>query len=151
MGLNASWGTSHSTTEQTGTSHSTSNGTSHGISDSTSQQESYGTTDTRGTGRTQQVELCNKSVEELLERIESQLKRAKESEDYGCYKCAAYFLSSTPSTAILAANTYRALMVGEGSSVESGAVNVWQNNESEVAQLRKYLKRFMHPVFARPL
>ena len=151
MGLNASWGISHSNTEQTGTSHSTSNGTSHGISDSTSQQESHGTTDTRGMGRTQQVELCNKSVEELLERIENQLKRAKESEDYGCYKCAAYFLSSTPSTAILAANTYRALMVGEGSSVESGAVNVWQNDEAQVAQLREYLKRFMHPVFARPL
>ena len=151
MGVNASWGTSHSATEQTGTSHSTSDGTSHGTSDSTSQQESHGTTDTRGMGRTQQVELCNKSVEELLERIENQLKRAKESEDYGCYKCAAYFLSSTPSTAILAANTYRALMVGEGSSVESGAVNVWQNDEAQVAQLREYLKRFMHPVFARPL
>ena len=151
LGVNASWGTSHSTTEQTGTSHSTSNGTSHGISDSTSQQESHGTTDTRGTGRTQQVELCNKSVEELLERIENQLKRVKESEDYGCYNCAAYFLSSTQSTALLAANTYRALMVGEGSSVESGAVNVWKNNEAEVAQLREYLKRFMHPVFALPL
>lgn len=151
LGVNASWGTSHSTTEQTGTSHSTSDGTSHGISDSTSQQESHGTTDTRGTGRTQQVELCNKSVEELLERIENQLKRVKESEDYGCYNCAAYFLSSTQSTALLAANTYRALMVGEGSSVESGAVNVWKNNEAEVAQLREYLKRFMQPVFARPL
>lgn len=151
MGVNASWGTSHSTTEQTGTSHSTSDGTSHGISDSTSQQESHGTTDTRGTGRTQQVELCNKSVEELLERIENQLKRVKESEDYGCYNCAAYFLSSTQSTALLAANTYRALMVGEGSSVESGAVNVWKSNEAEVAQLREYLKRFMQPVFARPL
>lgn len=151
LGVNASWGTSHSTTEQTGTSHSTSNGTSHGISDSTSQQESHGTTDTRGTGRTQQVELCNKSVEELLERIENQLKRVKESEDYGCYNCAAYFLSSAQSTALLAANTYRALMVGEGSSVESGAVNVWKNNEAEVAQLREYLKRFMQPVFARPL
>lgn len=151
LGVNASWGTSHSTTEQTGTSHSTSNGTSHGISDTTSQQESHGTTDTRGTGRTQQVELCNKSVEELLERIENQLKRVKESEDYGCYNCAAYFLSSTQSTALLAANTYRALMVGEGSSVESGAVNVWKNNEAEVAQLREYLKRFMHPMFARQL
>lgn len=151
MGVNTSWGTSHSATEQTGTSYSTSDGTSHGTSDTTSQQESHGTTDTRGMGRTQQVELCNKSVEELLERIENQLKRAKESEDYGCYKCAAYFLSSTPSTAILAANTYRALMVGEGSSVESGAVNVWQNDEAQVAQLREYLKRFMHPVFARPL
>lgn len=151
MGVNASRGTSHSTTEQTGTSHSTSDGTSHGTSDTTSQQESHGTTDTRGTGRTQQVELCNKSVEELLERIENQLKRVKESEDYGCYNCAAYFLSSTQSTALLAANTYRALMVGEGSSVESGAVNVWKNNEAEVAQLREYLKRFMQPVFARPL
>ena len=151
MGVNTSWGTSHSATEQTGTSYSTSDGTSHGTSDTISQQESHGTTDTRGMGRTQQVELCNKSVEELLERIENQLKRAKESEDYGCYKCAAYFLSSTPSTAILAANTYRALMVGEGSSVESGAVNVWQNDEAQVAQLREYLKRFMHPVFARPL
>ena len=151
MGVNDSWGTSHSATEQTGTSHSTSDGTSHGTSDTISQQESHGTTDTRGMGRTQQVELCNKSVEELLERIENQLKRAKESEDYGCYKCAAYFLSSTPFTAILAANTYRALMVGEGSSVESGAVNVWQNDEAQVAQLREYLKRFMHPVFARPL
>ena len=151
MGVNNSWGTSHSTTEQTGTSHSTSDGTSHGTSDTTSQQESHGTTDTRGTGRTQQVELCNKSVEELLERIENQLKRVKESEDYGCYNCAAYFLSSTQSTALLAANTYRALMVGEGSSVESGAVNVWKNNEAEVAQLREYLKRFMQPVFARPL
>lgn len=151
MGVNASWGTSHSTTEQTGTSHSTSDGTSHGTSDTTSQQESHGTTDTRGTGRTQQVELCNKSVEELLEHIENQLKRVKESEDYGCYNCAAYFLSSTQSTALLAANTYRALMVGEGSSVESGAVNVWKNNEAEVAQLREYLKRFMHPMFARQL
>lgn len=41
-------------------------------------------------------------------------------------------------------------MVGDGSSVESGAVNVWQKPE-EVELLREYLKRFMHPVFARPL
>lgn len=150
LGLSASWGTSHTTAEQMGTSHSTSNGTSSGVSDSTSQQETHGTTDTRGIGRSQQIELCNKSVEELLERIESQLKRVKESEDYGCYNCAAYFLSSVPSTAILAANTYRALMVGEGSSVESGAVNVWQRPD-QVKQLREYLKRFMHPMFARQL
>ena len=150
LGLSASWGTSHTTAEQMGTSHSMSNGTSYGVSDSTSQQETHGTTDTRGIGRSQQIELCNKSVEELLERIESQLKRVKESEDYGCYNCAAYFLSSVPSTAILAANTYRALMVGEGSSVESGAVNVWQRPD-QVKQLREYLKRFMHPMFARQL
>lgn len=133
------------------TAHTDSSTVERSNAHSTNEQHSNGTTDTRGTGRTQQVELCNKSVEELLERIENQLKRVKESEDYGCYNCAAYFLSSTQSTALLAANTYRALMVGEGSSVESGAVNVWKNNEAEVAQLREYLKRFMQPVFARPL
>lgn len=133
------------------TAHTDSSTVERSNAHSTNEQHSNGTTDTHGTGRTQQVELCNKSVEELLERIENQLKRVKESEDYGCYNCAAYFLSSTQSTALLAANTYRALMVGEGSSVESGAVNVWKNNEAEVAQLREYLKRFMQPVFARPL
>lgn len=150
LGLSLTKGTSHSTTEQSGTSQSTSKGVSEGESDSTSQQETHGTTDTQGIGRSQQIELCNKSVEELLERIEIQLKRVKESEDYGCYNCAAYFLSSVPSTAILAANTYRALMVGEGSSVESGAVNVWQRPD-QVKPLREYLKRFMHPMFARQL
>ena len=76
---------------------------------------------------TQQIEVCNKAVEELLTRIDEQIKRTKESEDYGCYSCAAYFLSSRPSKALLAANTYRSLMIGEGSSVESGAANLWQD------------------------
>ena len=150
LGLNATRGTSHSTTEQNGSSHGVSSGSSHGVSEGTSQQESHGTTDTMGTGRTQQIELCNKSVEELLGRIEEQLKRAKESEDYGSYYCAAYFLSGDASDAILAANTYRALMVGDGSAVESGAVNLWQKRD-QTKQLREYLKRFMHPVFARQL
>ena len=150
LGLNVTRGTSHSTTEQNGSSHGVSSGSSHGVSEGTSQQESHGTTDTMGTGRTQQIELCNTSVEELLGRIEEQLKRAKESEDYGSYYCAAYFLSGYASDAILAANTYRALMVGDGSAVESGAVNLWQKRD-QTKQLREYLKRFMHPVFARQL
>ena len=150
LGLNVTRGTSHSTTEQNGSSHGVSSGSSHGVSEGTSQQESHGTTDTMGTGRTQQIELCNKSVEELLGRIEEQLKRAKESEDYGSYYCAAYFPSGYASDAILAANTYRALMVGDGSAVESGAVNLWQKRD-QTKQLREYLKRFMHPVFARQL
>lgn len=117
---------------------------------STNEQHSNGTTDTHGTVRTQQIEVCNKAVEEPLTRIDEQIKRTKESEDYGCYSCAAYFLSSRPSKALLAANTYRSLMIGEGSSVESGAVNLWQDRAS-VTAMREYLKRFTHPVFARQL
>lgn len=132
------------------TAHTDSSTVERSNAHSTNEQNSNGTTDTHGTARTQQIEVCNKAVEELLTRIDEQIKRTKESEDYGCYSCAAYFLSSRPSKALLAANTYRSLMIGEGSSVESGAVNLWQDRAS-VTAMREYLKRFTHPVFARQL
>lgn len=132
------------------TAHTDSSTVERSNAHSTNEQHSNGTTDTHGTVRTQQIEVCNKAVEEPLTRIDEQIKRTKESEDYGCYSCAAYFLSSRPSKALLAANTYRSLMIGEGSSVESGAVNLWQDRAS-VTAMREYLKRFTHPVFARQL
>ena len=132
------------------TAHTDSSTVERSNAHSTNEQHSNGTTDTHGTARTQQIEVCNKAVGELLTRIDEQIKRTKESEDYGCYSCAAYFLSSRPSKALLAANTYRSLMIGEGSSVESGAVNLWQDRAS-VTAMREYLKRFTHPVFARQL
>ena len=132
------------------TAHTDSSTVERSNAHSTNEQHSNGTTDTHGTVRTQQIEVCNKAVEELLTRIDEQIKRTKESEDYGCYSCAAYFLSSRPSKALLAANTYRSLMIGEGSSVESGAVNLWKDRAS-VTAMREYLKRFTHPVFARQL
>lgn len=132
------------------TAHTDSSTVERSNAHSTNEQHSNGTTDTHSTVRTQQIEVCNKAVEELLTRIDEQIKRTKESEDYGCYSCAAYFLSSRPSKALLAANTYRSLMIGEGSSVESGAVNLWQDRAS-VTAMREYLKRFTHPVFARQL
>lgn len=132
------------------TAHTDSSTVERSNAHSTNEQHSNGTTDTHGTARAQQIEVCNKAVEELLTRIDEQIKRTKESEDYGCYSCAAYFLSSRPSKALLAANTYRSLMIGEGSSVESGAVNLWQDRAS-VTAMREYLKRFTHPVFARQL
>lgn len=132
------------------TAHTDSSTVERSNAHSTNEQHSNGTTDTHGTVRTQQIEVCNKAVEELLTRIDEQIKRTKESEDHGCYSCAAYFLSSRPSKALLAANTYRSLMIGEGSSVESGAANLWQDRAS-VTAMREYLKRFTHPVFARQL
>ena len=132
------------------TAHTDSSTVERSNAHSTNEQHSNGTTDTHSTVRTQQIEVCNKAVEELLTRIDEQIKRTKESEDYGCYSCAAYFLSSRPSKALLAANTYRSLMIGEGSSVESGAATLWQDRAS-VTAMREYLKRFTHPVFARQL
>ena len=115
----------------------------------TQETSTSGTQDTQGTARTIQIENTNKHIEEMLHRIDEQLRRIQESEDYGAYQCGAYFLSGKPETCQLAANTYRALMLGEGSSVESSAINSWNDAET-VRNMKEYLKRFTHPVFGMP-
>ena len=137
-GLNAGYANTKSDTQ------------SHTATDTTTQTRTTGTTKTTGTGKTLQIETVNKPIIEMLEQIDEQLKRVKEGEDYGAYSCGAYFLSGKESSSLLAANTYRALMIGEGSSVESGAINAWDGREEpdKVAVMKEYLKRFVHPIFA---
>lgn len=88
-GLNAGYAhtSSHSTTESDTEAHTDSHSESKGESETTTK----GTTTTRGNGRTLQTEIDNKLVEEMLQRIDNQLKRIKEFEDYGAYNCGAYF------------------------------------------------------------
>ena len=146
LSLNASHTSMNSMTE----SNTSSDTTNRSTTDTTSKTKTTGETDTTGTGRTLQIENINKPITEMLERIEEQLKRVQEGEDYGSYCCGAYFLSSKPESSLLAANTYRALMVGEGSSVESSAINCW-TDEDVVKTMKEYLRRFAQPVFALPL
>ena len=143
--LNYSGSSSKSETQQTGTQKGTAKSTG----------ESQGSQKT--TGKTIQIEAINKQANEMLARIEEQLKRIKQCEDYGAYSCSAYFLSSRKDSCLLAANTYRALMLGDGSSVESGAINTWSsylrdsNAKDLVPSLKEYLKRFEHPEFVKKL
>ena len=136
-----------------GYARTTSDTTSHSATDTTSETKTTGTTNTTGTGKTLQIENVNKPIEEMLKQIEEQLKRTKEGEDYGAYNCGAYFLSGRQESTLLAANTYRALMLGEGSSVESGAINFWNgvDEPEKVAGMKEYLRRFVHPIFAMPI
>lgn len=151
MGISAnlSGNYAHGIMRSTGEADATAEATVKNEAKGTSDTSTDGTTDTTGTGRTLQVENMNKSIEELLKRIEEQIKRIREGEDYGAYSCGAYFLSGKQDSSLLAANTYRALMLGEGSAVESGAVNFW-NAPQIVKPMKEYLRRFAQPIFALP-
>lgn len=122
---------------------------------SNTETNTEGRTTTKGTGKTLQIENINKPIDDMLVRIDDLLKRAKECEDYGAYNCAVYFISGKQSSCMLGANTFRALMIGEGSSLETGAINFWNGEKGEdadkVATIKEYLKRFEHPLFAMPI
>ena len=122
------------------TAHTDSSTVERSNAHSTNEQHSNGTTDTHSTVRTQQIEVCNKAVEELLTRIDEQIKRTKESEDYGCYSCAAYFLSSRPSKALLA----KVMM--EGDLLGKAGGEFWEGSVRG-SNMREYFNRFSPPVF----
>lgn len=135
-----------------GYTKSASDTTSKNKTQTNSETRTEGRTSTTGEGKSIQIENDNKSIEEMLKRIELQLKRVQEEEDYGAYSCAAYFLSAKQDTVLLASNAYRALMLGEDSSVESSAINVWDGNETAiVVAMKEYLRRFTHPIFVVPI
>lgn len=123
-----------------------------GVSDSTNEGTSETNTQTKGltSGTSDNIQLTmqNKTLLNTLERIDLQLKRIEDCESLGMWECAAYFLSDSQETAEMAAGTYKALMKGDKSGVETSAINHWgRKNKKEIPLLREYIMNFIHPVF----
>ena len=124
----------------------------HGESDSVNENTNESTTLskglTSGASDNMQLTLQNKTLLNTLERIDMQLERIDECESLGMWECAAYFLSDSQETAEMAAGTYKALMKGEKSGVETSAINFWgRTNSKQLPLLREYITNFIHPVF----
>lgn len=108
-------------------------------------------TDTTGDSRTITVTSENKSVKYILEKIDQHLARIKNCEAFGLWDIACYFVSENVQTSVVAASTYKALMVGFDSGVENSYVNVWkQDNTENTPALLEYLRYCIHPRFSIP-
>ena len=136
--------TSYSETKGTSSTTGESSGSTNTQSQSISNTKGY----TAGTSNGITLTIHDKSIENILERINKQLERIDEFESMGMYECAAYFLSDTPYAAEMAATTYKALMCGENSGVEASAINSWNSSQKpKVQMISEYVKNFIHPVF----
>ncbi|WP_410504823.1 ATP-binding protein [Ligilactobacillus salivarius] len=147
---------SESRTESTSKSESIAKGTAktYGYGESFSKSEgttkSYtsGKSSTEGQSNAITLTAHNKSVENILTRIDQQLERLNEFESLGMYECAAYFMSEDQTTAEIAASTYEGIMKGENSGVEGSAINSWGIFEKNTTKyIEDYVKNFIHPVF----
>ncbi|MGG1534170.1 MULTISPECIES: ATP-binding protein [Brevibacillus] len=144
-----SYSRNRSTSTSETTSESTTDGSTNtkGRSESTSSQESRSETVTEGRSKNLTVTFENKTVTNLLAKIEDQLTRLRGAEDFGMWNCAAYFISSNSQTSRVAASTYKALMRGENSAVEQAFINTWDNSHREnLQEVRKYLQKLHHPL-----
>lgn len=152
IGLSAVIPKTYSTGISTSTSDSVSNSKTIGETFGKSTGESENETHTEGTttGKSNNIQLTmkNKTLIDIMEKIELQLKRIDECESIGMWECATYILSDSQETTEMAAGTYKALMKGEKSGVETSAINFWgRQNKEKLPVLREYITNFIHPVF----
>lgn len=139
-------GTSSSDSYSTNESEST--GINEGSSESKSDTQTKSNSLSQGTSDNLQLTMSNKDIINTLEKIDEQLKRINECESFGMWECAAYFLSDYQETAEMAAGTYKALVSGENSGIETSAINYWGNQKKEsLAIINEYITNFIHPVF----
>lgn len=140
-------GTSDSSTNGYSSGTSWSKSVVEGTADTTGEGRNTSETETNGNSRTLTVEHQNKSVAVLLDKIDEQLERIKMCEAFGVWECASYFIADDIQTAVVAANTYKALMLGDDTQVENSFVNVWGlKAESEALKAAEYLRYGMHPI-----
>ena len=144
-------GTSSSSSESNSSSESTSN--TYGTNKSTSEGQTRTTGNQSGTSQTITFTQIDKNISGILEKIDTQLKRIREFESLGMWECAAYFMSDSVYTAEIAASSYKALMSGENSGVETSAINSWSISsrdshvKAQAPQVARYVTNFVHPVF----
>ena len=143
-GVNASIQSSRTSTTGSSKTESTTTGTNEQQTTTKTEMEAKTTTDTGGTSL--QIEYLSKSVKQLLDRIDIQLDRIRECENFGVFSVASYFIAGNMGYSSMAASTYKSIISGDRTSVETSGIASWQDDK-KVAVIKEYLKRLYHPVF----
>ncbi len=94
------------------------------------------------------ITQINKSVEDLLERVDRQIKRIIDGETYGLWESCAYFAAPTLDIALVAANVYKALSCGSNTGNTMSHMNSWDSQRSQdVSCILSSLANARMPVF----
>jgi hypothetical protein len=140
-------GTSNSTS--TGRSESYGTSFSEAASKTTSTTHTTSTTDTHslnkttGSNRQISIETVDKTIEQLLSKIDHHLERIDEAKTYGGWNSAAYFIGDSTASSESLASIFLGLVRGSKSSHEDFALTTWKSaNKSAVLD---WLTAFSHP------
>lgn len=140
-------GTSHSVSEGRSETHGTSWSESASRTSSTTQTTS--TTDSRSINRTSgasrqvSLEMLDKTIEQLLGKIDHHLERIDEAKTYGGWNAAAYFIGDSSASSESLASIFLGLVRGSKSSHEDFALTTWTS--SQKSAVLDWLKDLSHP------
>ena len=97
-------------------------------------------------GKTAQISYVNKSVTDLLSRLELQIQEMTKLENTGAFRAGAYFIAADIETASSAASIYRSITSSGSENAINSPVYCW-SDPKKVEIIRKNLMHGEHPVF----
>jgi DNA helicase HerA-like ATPase len=139
--------TTETRSESRSDSETVSNARSVGKTSSTT--STTGTTDTRSSNRTAgasrqvTIDVTDKSIEQLLAKIDHHIKRIDEAKTYGGWHSAAYFIGDSTASSEALASIFLGLIRGTDSSHEDFALTTW--NSAKKSAVLDWLGTLSHP------
>ncbi len=112
---------------------------------SNTQTRGKNTNETKGESLQTTIKFEDKFFKNQIDSIDMQLERIKQSQNYGMFDFAAYFISEDAETSNTAANIYNSLIRGDESFLGNSYVIPFDYDNSKI--VCKYLANFEHPQF----
>lgn len=134
-------GTNYGKSVQSGQSRTDSRNSARADSHSVGKTDTY----TNTSGRSLQINIENKAVKNLMNKINNMIERIEDSADLGLWNTATYCIAEDSQTSRVLASSIEALCRGDKSTVENFAVETW-TEAGKSGQIAEYLKKFVHPV-----
>lgn len=111
--------------------------------DTTSRTGSHSLNKTQGSSQQISLEISDKTIEKMLEKVDHHLERVNEARTYGGWQTAAYFIGDSAASSESLASIFLGLMRGSRSSTEDFALTTWQSQNKRV--VLDWLATLTHP------
>lgn len=136
-------GGSESLSESHTSNLSQANSTTTSKTDTTSRTDSHSLNKTQGSSQQISLEVSDKTIEKMLEKVDHHLERVNEARTYGGWQTAAYFIGDSAASSESLASIFLGLMRGSRSSTEDFALTTWQSQNKKM--VLDWLATLTHP------
>lgn len=145
-GLGFSNGSSWSISNSTSTGQTFNNGETNTDQEAKNLGETQSSGKTYGTTKTISVSRDNKSVIDMLEKLDVMIKRIQSSQLFGMWNTSCYIITQNDETAITATSTLTSLLAGDNKVSSYAYINEWNNkNKNERNKVLDYIGNLYHP------
>lgn len=139
-GTSEGWGSAASKTDTD--THSSSQTDTFGRQSSTSQ--------TKGETDSLTTEYHNKSIENLLQKLNKHISVMETGASYGMWEFSSFFISDNKKTASIAASSFRSMLMGENTAIEKSGFSIFTSLNSNTKIIEESLCYCEHPKFLIP-